>query len=274
MTPETITRSGAGWIERRFPRARRILVVSDNARMLVATRAALASPALADVAVEYACTTLNRDWDERRRAELGVSRVDVKRQGDELGERFDLVVSAHCKQIFPPALVHRARCVNLHPGLNPHNRGWYPQVFSILNGRPLGATLHEIDEQLDHGAVIEQEQVPLHAWDTSLSAYERVQAAEERILQRRLADVVEGTYVARMPAEEGNVNLLRDFEQLRRLDLEAPVTLGAALDRLRALSHGAFRNAYFVDPATGRRVWVRVELTPDPDPGASDDSAS
>jgi dTDP-4-amino-4,6-dideoxyglucose formyltransferase len=136
-------------------------------------------------------------------------------------------------------------------------------VFSILNGQPLGATLHEIDEELDHGAIIDQLAVPLYSWDTSLSAYLRVQEAERMILLRSMDAILAGTYAAQRPHTEGNVNLKADFDQLCRLDLDERMTLGQAINRLRALSHGSFKNAHFIAPEDGRKVHVRLELEPE-----------
>src|SRR5688500_18212289 len=47
-------------------------------------------------------------------------------------------------------------CVNLHPALLPYNRGAYPNVWSIVDGTPAGATLHWIDRGVDTGDVIAQ----------------------------------------------------------------------------------------------------------------------
>jgi methionyl-tRNA formyltransferase len=87
---------------------------------------------------------------------------------------FDLVFSIHCKQIFPKELVNGLKCINIHPGYNPVNRGWYPQIFSILNDLPVGATIHEIDEALDHGGIIARALVPKYSYDTSKSLYDRI----------------------------------------------------------------------------------------------------
>jgi methionyl-tRNA formyltransferase len=192
-----------------------------------------------------------------------IASTDIKTSYPRLIEEHDLIISAHCKQLFPEPLVEARRCINIHPGLNPHNRGWYPQVFCILNGLPLGATIHEIDAQLDHGPIIDQMQVALYPWDTSLEAYNRVRQAEAVLLDRSIDKILDDTYVPRPPATEGNVNYRKDFNALCRLDLDERLTLGQAIDRLRALTHGSFENAYFIDPATNKKVFVRISLTPE-----------
>jgi methionyl-tRNA formyltransferase len=117
-----------------------------------------------------------------------------------------------------------------------------------------------MDAELDHGDIIVQKEVPVHAWDTSLDAYERVRAAENELLERSIDDILAGTYRTTPPREEGVVNRKKDFEALREIHLDEKVTFRQAIDRLRALTHGAFRNAYFYDPVTKKKVGVRITL--------------
>lgn len=109
-----------------------------------------------------------------------------------LSKTYDLIISLHCYQRFPSFLVQKVECINIHPGLNPYNRGWYPHVFSIVNKLPLGATIHEIDEDIDHGAIIAQHEVSLYSWDTSLTAYDRVVEAELSLIKENLIRLVWG----------------------------------------------------------------------------------
>ncbi len=46
-------------------------------------------------------------------------------------------------------------CVN--DRVSTHNRGWFPQAFSIIDGQKVGVTIHEIDDQLNHGPIIAQQ---------------------------------------------------------------------------------------------------------------------
>jgi methionyl-tRNA formyltransferase len=185
--------------------------------------------------------------------------MNVKEQAKEIIEKFDLVISLHCKQIFPKELVKSKRCINVHPGLNPHNRGWFPQVFSILNKKPVGVTIHEIDEQLDHGAIIVQEEIELNSWDTSKSVYDRILFKEIELLNKYLKDIIEKNYEANSNIEEGNINYLKDFKKLCELDLNEKVTMGEAIDRLRALTFDGYKNAYFFDES-GNKVWISIQL--------------
>jgi dTDP-4-amino-4,6-dideoxyglucose formyltransferase len=134
----------------------------------------------------------------------------------------------------------------VHPGLNPYNRGWFPQVFSILNKMPLGATIHEIDEKLDHGPILVQKEVPVHACDTSLTAYNRVLDAEIDLMRNNLCDILNDTIVAKPMPYEGNLNLKANFDALCELDLDKVQTIGETIDLLRALTHGSYKNGFLL----------------------------
>lgn len=239
-----------------------VLVVSDNEAMIGEfIRLLQAQPDLSNGrSFRFACQQNNQALANKDISGYTVEELNIKQECANIIANHDLVISAHCKQLFPKELVEQVKCINIHPGYNPYNRGWYPQVFSIINGQPLGATIHEIDEALDHGKIIDREKVELKSSDTSRSAYDRVQEKEFELLRRNLGKLLDGEYATYPPESEGNVNLKKDFEELREINLDELITFGAAIDRLRALSHPPFKNAYFIDPQTKKRVWIEIAL--------------
>jgi methionyl-tRNA formyltransferase len=238
-----------------------VLIISDNERISTELATILGEqPRLEGRTIRFGCHPDNKALVGKRVGGYVFEKIDLKHQLAEIIQSCDLVISAHCKQIFPEALVRACKCINVHPGHNPHNRGWYPQVFSILNGLPFGATIHEIDEQLDHGHIIDRETLGIESSDSSLTAYNKVLDLEVLLLRRSLPAILSGTYRSFAPEEEGNLNLKRDFNALREIRLDEVLTFGEAILRLRALSHPPFKNAFYVDPQTGDRVWVTLEL--------------
>lgn len=188
-----------------------------------------------------------------------IPRLNVRKEVSMVISTYGLVLSIHCKQIFPKILVSGIRCVNVHPGLNPYNRGWFPQVFSIINELPSGVTIHEIDEELDHGPIIAQREYKIDSWDTSGSAYLKIMAIERELVLAWFLAIRDGKYEATLPFEEGNLNLKIDFNKLKLINLSQKGTFGEFINRLRALTHGDFRNAYFIDNS-GKKVFVRISL--------------
>lgn len=191
-----------------------------------------------------------------------VRTISVAAEREAIVATYDLILSMHCKQMFPADLVNRVRCVNVHPGLNPHNRGWYPQVFSIINRLPCGVTIHEMDEELDHGPIIVQRELPIQPWDTSETAYEKLMVIERELVIDNFVAIRENDYKAVPAPSEGNVNYRRDFDLIRQIDLQEHGTFGQLIDRLRGLTHGEFRNAFFLDQS-GRKVYARIKLEPE-----------
>ncbi|MGZ9897677.1 dTDP-4-amino-4,6-dideoxyglucose formyltransferase [Shewanella gaetbuli] len=238
---------------------KRVLIVSDNLD-LVSHFKCVAENISSDIAdFSYSYSYINRSPSELK--ELGMSSVNMKDdvEIDFIIKSYDLVISVHCKQIFPRKLVSSIRCINVHPGLNPHNRGWYPQVFSILNKKPIGCTIHLMDEEIDHGDVIYQQEVGINSWDTSLDVYNRVVAVEKELISNNLIDLILGNYNVLNSNSEGNYNGISDFNQLVELNLSQVGSLSEHIDLLRALSHGDFKNAYFFD-REGNKVFVRLHL--------------
>ena len=234
--------------------SKHILVVTDNPVLLDAFQQCASN--LERHRFQYAYSFNNKN------PELlvlkGCYALNVKAKASSISDEFDIVFSIHCKQIFPPELVNTVRCINLHPGLNPYNRGWFPQVFCILNGMPAGATLHEMIEDIDGGPVIAQKEIELYSYDTSLTAYNRIQQAEVEILENWLEQVIEGNYTAKETGD-GNYNGIRDFKSLCQIDPKETGTFGDFIDRLRALSHPPYANAYFLD-TDDKRVYLNIEL--------------
>lgn len=242
-----------------------ILIISDNKFILNFFIKALEDiPALREDRIyNFACAPWDKQLVGKKFGDYKIMPIDIKKMYQDVINKYDLVISAHCKQIFPEPLISSIKCINIHPGLNPNNRGWYPQVFSIINGLPLGATIHEIDGDIDHGAIIDQIEVEVESWDTSLDAYNKVLNAEEVILRRSLQGILEDTYSKRAPSNEGNLNLKKDFEALCKIDVDDSTTYGEAIDRLRALTHGTYKNAYYYDKKTQKKVYISVQLEPE-----------
>ena len=172
-------------------------------------------------------------------------------------ESYQLVISVHCKQIFPKRLVENVLCINLHPGYNPFNRGWYPQVFSIINDLPCGATLHRMTDKIDSGEIIAQERIEIRETDTSLDLYKKILQAEKQLIVENLEHIIRGSFSCRKPTTVGTFNSKRDYAGLCRLDLGDIDTLENHIRLLRALSHGQYKNGY-IETADGRRHYLKI----------------
>lgn len=186
--------------------------------------------------------------------------ISVKNDSDLILNQYNLIFSAHCIQFFPKILTENIKCINIHPGYNPINRGWYPQVFSIIHNLPVGATIHQMDSKLDNGPIIARELVPKFAYDTSQSLYNRILDTELKLFREWYLKILNNDYVLIRPEKEYNYFSKSDFNELCELDLDEKLTMSELLNKLRALTHGGYNNAFFVDSDSGRKVYLSINF--------------
>lgn len=201
----------------------------------------------------------NRAFREKFGENGGMRPIRLREQGDDFFGTYDIFISLHCKQLFPDKMVTEHTCINVHPGLNPYNRGWFPQVFGIMNHMPVGVTIHLMDTELDHGPILWQKELVPGAEETSKEVYERILAAEMELVEEHLEDILTGNYTPVPMADEGNINFKEDFDALCEIDRDKPATYGEVIDFLRAMTHAPYKNAYFYD-SDGRKVYVSISL--------------
>jgi formyltetrahydrofolate-dependent phosphoribosylglycinamide formyltransferase len=127
-----------------------------------------------------------------------------------------LVVLAGYMKRLPARVVaaYRHRIINVHPALLPDFGG--QGMFGIhvheavlaAHRTVSGATVHIVDEEYDHGAIVVQEQVPVLPDDTPSSLADRVLQVEHRILPRaiqlfaRERVIVSGGKISIRPSQE------------------------------------------------------------------------
>ena len=117
-----------------------------------------------------------------------------------------------------------------------------------------------MNEEIDDGAILFQKEVPIFDWDTSLNVYERVQQAEMELLNLHFCDLVFGVYSQEVLEDKGNYNGIQDFKNLCELNLNHVGTLKEHINLLRALSHGHFNNAFFINQ-DNVKVFVSINLS-------------
>lgn len=156
--------------------------------------------------------------------------------------------------------IDKVTCINIHPGYNPINRGWYPQVFAIINDLEIGATIHEIDEEIDHGRIIARAKVNKYEYDTSLTLYNRVIDKEIELLKENFGKILKKQYLSFKPEKQGQLYLKKDFNELCKLDLNEKLTMGEALKKMRALTHGKYENAFYIDEHQNK-IYISVNIS-------------
>jgi len=74
------------------------------------------------------------------------------------------------------------RILNIHPSLLPKFPGLFAWKQALAAGEKItGCTVHYVDEQIDHGDIIAQRDVPILPNDTAETLHARIQIAEREL---------------------------------------------------------------------------------------------
>jgi phosphoribosylglycinamide formyltransferase-1 len=83
------------------------------------------------------------------------------------------------------------RIVNIHPSLLPAFRGLRAWEQALAAGvTETGCTVHFVNAEVDGGAIIAQQRVPVLPGDTAATLQARIQAAEHELFPRALQDLL------------------------------------------------------------------------------------
>ena len=126
--------------------------------------------------------------------------------------------SIHYPRILKPNLIAKYRKIyNLHPGLLPWGRGYYPVFWALWENTPAGATLHEITAGIDEGPIVDQVQVEYYCFDTGASLLQRVREAEKEIFLKYWFQISMGKEPPSYPqAVGGTYHTKKEFLDLKR----------------------------------------------------------
>jgi formyltetrahydrofolate-dependent phosphoribosylglycinamide formyltransferase len=125
----------------------------------------------------------------------GASREENERPIVEalIGKKIDWIVLAGFMRILSADFVRKfpGRIVNIHPSLLPAFPGAHGIKDAFGAGvEYTGVTVHIVDELVDHGPIVAQEEIPLLPGDTAMTLEARVHAVEHRLYPRALQALI------------------------------------------------------------------------------------
>jgi phosphoribosylglycinamide formyltransferase-1 len=100
-------------------------------------------------------------------------------------------------RILSPVLVRAFpnRVLNIHPALLPSFIGLHGQKQALDYGvKVTGATVHIVDEELDHGPILLQSTVPVRGDDTEESLSARILKEEHRLYPEAIGLLLDGKF--------------------------------------------------------------------------------
>jgi len=89
---------------------------------------------------------------------------------------------------------------NVHPSLLPKYRGPSPLIYPILNGdNKTGITLIQVNENMDQGNIIKQQEFPIGESTTRLDIESQIAPIASKLIQSTLSDLINGLDIATYP---------------------------------------------------------------------------
>ncbi len=131
----------------------------------------------------------------KRAQKLGIPHVNIKSaEEDQIIQLFnawrvDLIVLAGWMRIVSPKLINAFpnRIINLHPSLLPKYKGLHAIEQALNSGDDVtGVSVHYVNEELDAGEIILQEEVPILPEDSVESLTKVIQRKEYDLLPRAI----------------------------------------------------------------------------------------
>jgi len=124
------------------------------------------------------------------------TRLEPQAEGDLLRmlreAGVELVVLAGFMRILKSPMLEAftRRIVNIHPSLLPKFPGLEAWKQALVAGEKMtGCTVHYVDEQIDHGDIIAQSEVPILPNDTPESLHARIQIAEHQLYPTAIGQI-------------------------------------------------------------------------------------
>lgn len=154
-------------------------------------------------------------------------------------------------------------CINICTRYLPFNKGPYSNEYPILDDSPAGVTINVIsNEEMDTGPIITRKVVPVLSTDTGGSLH--IKLVNESIelffktwcdITLKRFDVVEQKYlesaVTHLEDEIDRISQIFPLEEYSFIDL---------IDVIRARTYPPNPGCYYIDPDTGKKIYIWVKL--------------
>ena len=114
--------------------------------------------------------------------------------------------------------IFKGKIINLHISFLPFNRGYYPNLWSHLEGSPSGVTIHLINEQIDGGKILLQKKVEIDPKKHSFrSSYLILRKEIEILLKSNWKFIKFGEIPGKISINKGSYKNKKDGDEILQL---------------------------------------------------------
>ncbi len=123
----------------------------------------------------------------------------------------DLMVNMRTRNIYKKAVLDLPKigCINIHHGLLPENRGTMCDLWAWIEDRPVGFTIHWMNEKIDDGDIVERCEVDTTGCRSYIDIPYRSSQIEAQCLLRNIARIGREGHFVGIPNRTDNINYTR-----------------------------------------------------------------
>ncbi len=132
-----------------------------------------------------------------------------------LSEKIEFIISYGYRFMLKKEILDLlpGKVINLHISYLPWNRGSDPNFWSVVENTPKGVTIHLIDEGLDTGAVLVQQEVEMTDNDTLRTSYEKLQQKLQDLFRENWDAIKHARLTPRPQKEKGTFHTSAEKER-------------------------------------------------------------
>lgn len=132
----------------------------------------------------------------------------------DLNEKPDAIVVCDYGMIIPKKVLEFSKhgAINVHPSLLPLYRGASPIQSALKDGQvKSGVTIMMMDEKLDHGPIVSQEEIPLENSDNYSTLSQKLLECAKFLIISGIRKVVLEPNFAPVPQDDSKATVCREF---------------------------------------------------------------
>ena len=185
------------------------ILISGRGSNMIALADAVADGRIPDAVIALVISNVEGAGGLAKAQERGIPTVVLNHRGKTREEHdramatalrhheVDVICLAGYMRLLSPWFIREfpQRILNIHPSLLPAFTGLDAQKQAFEYGVKFsGCTVHFVDEELDHGAIIKQSVVPIFPQDDEHLLSDRILVEEHKIYAEAVALVLNGKY--------------------------------------------------------------------------------
>lgn len=104
---------------------------------------------------------------------------------------FEIIISYGYRYIIPKIIIDyfKNKIINLHTSYLPFNRGAMPNIWSIIDNTKKGVSIHYIDEGVDTGEILYQQEVEIQDHETLQESYDKLNNIIQELFIKNWEDI-------------------------------------------------------------------------------------